>query len=204
VATDQQRLGHAAGSLRRACRAFPPRRCFKRDLDDFLHHFARAYFEIVSSAIHASDPNHLYLGCRFAAAPIPWSAPLPSSPTSSASTSTAQPSTAPRSKPWETGHHRGVSLRRNRPRALSPRHQRHPHAGRARCGLHAYINSAAKCPAVVGAHWFQFIDEPITGRWHDGENYNIGFVDVTDTPYPELTSAATATNGEIYTLRGTP
>jgi hypothetical protein len=28
----------------------------------------------------------------------------------------------------------------------------------------------------------------------DGENYNIGFVDVTDRPYPELVDAAKATH----------
>jgi hypothetical protein len=36
-------------------------------------------------------------------------------------------------------------------------------------------------------------DEPVLGR-RDGENYNIGFVDATDRPYPELVSAAQATH----------
>jgi agarase len=49
----------------------------------------------------------------------------------------------------------------------------------------------------VGVHWFQYIDEPLTGRF-DGENYNIGFVDVTDTPYPELRDAARRVNNTIY------
>ena len=26
------------------------------------------------------------------------------------------------------------------------------------------------------------VDEPLTGRAYDGENYNIGFLTVTDTP----------------------
>jgi hypothetical protein len=38
----------------------------------------------------------------------------------------------------------------------------------------------------------QWIDQPSTGR-DDGENYNIGFVDVTDRPYPEMISAAKET-----------
>lgn len=44
-------------------------------------------------------------------------------------------------------------------------------------------------PAFVGTHWFQYVDEPLTGRTLDGENYNIGFVSVTDTPYPEMVAA---------------
>ena len=38
---------------------------------------------------------------------------------------------------------------------------------------------------MIGTHWFQWLDQPATGR-NDGENYNIGFVDVTDQPYAEL------------------
>ncbi|HPA40851.1 MAG TPA: agarase, partial [Candidatus Hydrogenedentes bacterium] len=64
-----------------------------------------------------------------------------------------------------------------------------------------YVESVAAHPLFVGCHWFQYVDEPVTGRTHDGENYNIGFVDVTDTPYPELSEAARAINGKIYRLR---
>ena len=38
-------------------------------------------------------------------------------------------------------------------------------------------------PLIVGTHWFQFGDQATTGRG-DGENYQIGFLDVCDTPYP--------------------
>ncbi|HUX96809.1 MAG TPA: hypothetical protein VMV47_13830 [Bacteroidales bacterium] len=48
-----------------------------------------------------------------------------------------------------------------------------------------YVENAAANPVIIGTHWFQWIDQPATGR-NDGENYNIGFVDVTDRPYPEL------------------
>jgi len=44
-------------------------------------------------------------------------------------------------------------------------------------------------PALIDTHWFQWIDQPSTGR-NDGENYNIGFVDVTDRPYNELVIAS--------------
>lgn len=177
---------------------------FKRDMDEFLHHFARTYFEAVSAALHASDPHHLYLGCRFASAPAPVvRAAAEFADVVSYNLYQAQIYCTPLTaldKPVIIGEfhfgatdrglfHPGISATRTQ-------------AERAAAYTH-YITTAAKCPAIVGAHWFQFIDEPLTGRWHDGENYNIGFVDVTDTPYPELVAAATAANGEIYGLRST-
>jgi hypothetical protein len=59
-----------------------------------------------------------------------------------------------------------------------------------------YVEQAAAHPAVIGTHWFQWVDEPNTGRF-DGENYNIGLVDVTDRPYPELIAAAKATHRRL-------
>ena len=64
-----------------------------------------------------------------------------------------------------------------------------------------YVRSVAECPAFVGCHWFQYIDEPITGRWFDGENYNIGFVTVVDSPYPELVAAAKRIHANVYRIR---
>jgi hypothetical protein len=72
---------------------------------------------------------------------------------------------------------------------------------RARQAYETYVRSALARPEIVGVHWFQYIDEPLTGRF-DGENYNIGFVDVTDTPYPELRDAARRVNNSIYQLAG--
>lgn len=62
-----------------------------------------------------------------------------------------------------------------------------------------YVEQAAAHPAVVGTHWFQWLDQPCTGR-HDGENYNIGFIDVTDRPYRELVEAAKLTHDRIYAV----
>ena len=36
-----------------------------------------------------------------------------------------------------------------------------------------YVENAAAHPAIIGTHWYQWIDQPATGR-RDGENYNIG------------------------------
>jgi hypothetical protein len=59
-----------------------------------------------------------------------------------------------------------------------------------------YVENAAAHPALIGAHWFQWMDQPCTGR-SDGENYNIGFLDVTDRPYKELVDAIKVTFGRI-------
>lgn len=64
----------------------------------------------------------------------------------------------------------------------------------------AYMEAAARAPWCVGAHWFQYKDQPLTGRG-DGENYNIGFIDGTDNPYPEMIEAARDLHGRLYRIR---
>ena len=59
-----------------------------------------------------------------------------------------------------------------------------------------YMEQAESLDCCVGAHWFTWRDEPVLGRM-DGENYNIGFVDVTNRAYPELVEAAKATNKRL-------
>lgn len=63
------------------------------------------------------------------------------------------------------------------------------------------MDSVINNPAFVGAHWFQYLDEPLTGRTLDGENYNIGFVTVTDTPYPEMVQSARRVLADAYRRR---
>jgi hypothetical protein len=53
-------------------------------------------------------------------------------------------------------------------------------------------------PQIVGTHWFQYQDEPTTGRSYDGENYQIGFVDVADTPYAETIAASRRIGASLY------
>jgi len=63
-------------------------------------------------------------------------------------------------------------------------------------GYRYYIEQAAALPGFLGAHWFAWRDEPVLGRM-DGENYNIGFVDVMDRPYRELVDGAKATHARL-------
>jgi len=57
-----------------------------------------------------------------------------------------------------------------------------------------YLRAVADNPDFVGAHWFQYIDEPLTGRTLDGENAHVGFVTVADLPYVDLVAAARDAN----------
>jgi hypothetical protein len=61
-----------------------------------------------------------------------------------------------------------------------------------------YIRSAVADSRIVGAHWFKWRDQSLTGRDGDGENFQLGFVDVCDTPYPEMVISARKLAGEIY------
>ncbi|OON94340.1 MAG: hypothetical protein ATN31_00480 [Candidatus Epulonipiscioides saccharophilum] len=61
-----------------------------------------------------------------------------------------------------------------------------------------YVESALKSGKFVGVHWFQYYDEPILGRSWDGENFNLGFVDVTDQPYMELVEASREIYNTMY------
>jgi hypothetical protein len=66
------------------------------------------------------------------------------------------------------------------------------------------MTELASLPFVVGAHWFQYYDEPTKGR-SDGEDYNMGLVDIHDRPYEELTAAARALSaGKIHEQASLP
>ncbi|MDY0039471.1 MAG: hypothetical protein RBS57_04110 [Desulforhabdus sp.] len=63
-------------------------------------------------------------------------------------------------------------------------------------GVANAIRSFASFPNVVGAHWFQYADEPKGGR-EDGENYNMGLIDHANLPYEEVTEVFSAVNPEL-------
>ena len=70
---------------------------------------------------------------------------------------------------------------------------------RAQC-YRSYVNACLDHPRFVGVHWFQWRDQALTGRG-DGENYQIGFLTVTDAPYPELVQAARDIGSTMYGRR---
>ena len=43
-------------------------------------------------------------------------------------------------------------------------------------------------------HWFQYIDQPVTGRLLDGENGHLGLIGITDVPFKEFVDAVRKAN----------
>lgn len=62
-----------------------------------------------------------------------------------------------------------------------------------------YSDAAFSHPALIGLSWFQWNDQEMFGRG-DGENYNIGLVDITDRPYPHLVNAIKAVSDNCYEI----
>ena len=63
-----------------------------------------------------------------------------------------------------------------------------------------YVEGALKNPIIVGAHWFAYCPQAITGR-ADGENYEDGLFDNTNNPYYELRAAIRDVGTRIYKIR---
>ena len=62
-----------------------------------------------------------------------------------------------------------------------------------------YYEGAMNSPYFVGAHYFSLNDQPVLGRF-DGENCQIGAVDVCHKPYGVFLEGAAKLNGEIYEI----
>lgn len=63
-----------------------------------------------------------------------------------------------------------------------------------------YVESALRHPNVIGTHWHQFSDQATTGRF-DGEDFQVGFTDVCDKPYPETIEKIREVGYKMYVIR---
>lgn len=70
-------------------------------------------------------------------------------------------------------------------------------------GYRLYTTRLASVPYVVGADWFQWADEPPSGRNFDGEDVNFGIVDIDDRPYDHMLAAIRKTTPLLNTLHAT-
>ena len=64
----------------------------------------------------------------------------------------------------------------------------------------SFVRDCLDHPRYVGAHWFQYQDQALTGR-PDGENFECGFVTSCDVPYPEMVRASRDIAREMYPRR---
>lgn len=176
----------------------------KEDAEAFEYRFARRYFDIVGDAMRKHAPDQLYLGCRFALiyctdAVMRACAEVVDVVSINAYVDRIRPDMyAELGKPVIIGEfHFGALDRGMFHTGLQTATDQNDRADK----YVRYVESLVQNPAFVGAHWFQYKDQPNTGRALDGENYNIGLVDITDTPYPELTAAARDVHSRMYALR---
>jgi hypothetical protein len=68
-------------------------------------------------------------------------------------------------------------------------------------GYRLFTTRMARVPYIIGADWFQWNDEPPSGR-EDGEDVNFGVVDAKDKPYKNLVKAIKATKPLLNKLHG--
>ena len=66
-------------------------------------------------------------------------------------------------------------------------------------GVKNAIRNFARFPNVVGLHWFQYCDEPLGGR-EDGEDYNMGLIDLANRPYEEVTEVFREWNPKLSAI----
>ncbi|MCK4750639.1 MAG: hypothetical protein KAT15_26455, partial [Bacteroidales bacterium] len=55
-------------------------------------------------------------------------------------------------------------------------------------------------PYLVGTHWFQLVDQSVTGR-PDGENYQAGFLTGADVPQAEIITKSREIGKHMYQIR---
>jgi len=176
------------------------------DMSAFLLSYARKYFTTIYTTLHKYDTHHLYLGCRFANwTPEAIQAAQETCDVTSVNcyASVVDPTVCAQLARW------------NKPAIVGEygfgaTDHGLPWAGCASSGgtqtsrgtsMQQYFNSVLTNHQFVGLHWYQYIDQPLTGRTWDGENGNLGFVDITDSPYSALTTAATTVQHSIYATR---
>ncbi len=61
----------------------------------------------------------------------------------------------------------------------------------------AFLQEVAACPWCVGAHYFEYNDQSLLGRF-DGEHMAHGVIDCTNKPYPPMAEAISETSDVLY------
>ncbi|WP_111708703.1 agarase [Lutibacter citreus] len=179
----------------------------KDDLADMTVMYADKYFSIVNTALKEVLPNHMYMGVRF---------------TKWGMTPEVRKAAVKYIDVFSINYYEETIGEKNweflkeldMPAIIGEYHIGALDSGYFNPGIiHAsnqvdrarmykrYTESVIDNPYFVGVHWFQYTDSPITGRAHDGENYNIGFVSSTDIPYPEMVKAAKEVHKNLYQRR---
>jgi hypothetical protein len=170
---------------------------------EFIGEAFDRYIQITSAAVKKYDPNHLNLGMRSGGRPTAaeiraarafdvysvnvYDYEVPAERVRQISELTGKPIVIGEFHFGAPGRGLAASLVLVRDQAERGRAYRY------------YVEQAFAQPELIGTHYFQWADQPATGRF-DGENYNIGLVDVTDRPYPDMVQALKETHGRLHRL----
>lgn len=193
---------HASWEALSASRTPPDAKKAHDDLTAFYTRIAERFFQCCREAVKEVDPEGLYLGCRFAwvndravRAAAKYCDVVSFNRYSRSVADLRLPDGADR--PVVIGEfHFGALDRGMFHPGLVWTASQHERAA----AYQQYVRGALQNPWIVGTHWFQYADQATTGRG-DGENYQIGFVDICDTPYPETIAACREVGRELYTVR---
>lgn len=175
------------------------------DCGDFGMQFAERYFGVCKDAVKSVAPNNLYLGCRFNGHIDPELVKLASkycdvisyniydNPPEKRANQYNALDLPIMSTEWGIGSDpQQTPFRGDEKKDPTP-------AERAR-EMASYAEHAIVHPNLVGAHFFQFRDQPVSGR-PDGEAVLRGFVNVADTPNFELIRSNRAFAEPMYKTR---
>lgn len=172
------------------------------DLRAFSVKMVDRYFTALSKACKQVDPHHLNLGMRWAGPPPEWA--VEGMKTFDVFSINCYMDTLPVAlaekihsmvkKPVMVGEWHFGALDVGLP-ASGIGHTKNQ-ADRAKA-YRNYLEDAAADPYCVGVHWFTLYDQSALGRF-DGENYNIGFLDICNRAYDEMGAAAIASHERMY------
>ncbi|WP_158756121.1 beta-agarase [Dyella sp. S184] len=172
------------------------------DYSAWLREYADTYFRVVAAAIHRHDSHHLFLGGRFAVN-------TPEAVAACAQYCDVVSFNVYADLP-QHGFDAAAMHQLDKPVLISEFHfgsddrgpfgkgvvsvWNEPQRGEAYA---KFIAAAAADPDIVGAHWFEYTDQPVTGRLLDGENSHIGLVGITDIPFGGFVEAVRAANNAV-------
>ena len=194
--------GHASWDDVLQSRDEPPVEAARADLVILTRLIAEEYFRVIRDGVKGVAPNQLYFGCRFA-----WANPVAVEAASRHCDVVSY--NLYRRDVRDFAPPGGLDI----PIVIGEFHFGALDRGMFHTGLQAtnsqdaraqayrdYVNGALANPLIVGTHWFQYGDQATTGRG-DGENYQIGFLDIADTPYPETVRAVRDVGYGMYQTR---
>ncbi len=173
------------------------------DLQNFTLAIADSYFKNIRDEFKASAPNKLYMGCRFAGRGPEFAVKIAANYCDILSYNiysyTLDDFKLPEGidKPVMIGEFHFGALDRG---MFHPGLRKTANQNERGQAYATYVASALRHRNVVGTHWHQFSDQATTGRF-DGENFQVGFTDVCDTPYPETVEKIREIGYKMYEVR---